>query len=61
MDATKAQRNACKRYYERNKENWKMVLLRLDKRKDSDVIERLESVPNKKAYISELVRGDIDG
>lgn len=61
MAATEAQKKACKRYYDKNKGNWKAVLLRFDKEKDKDVIAALDSTPNKTAYVRDLVRGDIHG
>lgn len=59
--ATEAQRAACRRYYERNKSLYKVIMLRLNRKNDADVITALDKVPNKTAYIKELVRGDIDG
>lgn len=59
--ATEAQRNACKRYYERTKKTHRVIVLRFDKRKDGDVISALEASPNKTQYVRDLVRGDISG
>lgn len=58
---SEAQKRACKRYYEKNKGNYKAVLLRFNKETDKDVIAALESAPSKTAYVRDLVRGDIDG
>ena len=58
--ASEAQKKACKRYYEKNKRLYKVVMLRFSKKDDADVIAALEKVPNKTAYIKELVRGDLD-
>jgi len=51
-----AQRAACRRYYQKNKDLYKVVLLRLNKKTDADVIEVLDNVPNKTSYVKELVR-----
>ena len=59
--ASEAQRAACKRYYERTKDQYKMIVLRLHKKDDADVIAALEASGNRTKYVKELVRGDIDG
>lgn len=56
--ASEAQKKACKRYYEKNKHLYKVVMLRFNKKNDADVIAALEKVPNKTAYVKALVRGD---
>lgn len=57
--ASEAQRNACKRYYWKNKDRKKCYLFRIDKEADSDVIAVLDSVPNKTKYICKLIRKDL--
>lgn len=59
--ATEAQRAACKRYYEKNKYRFRTVALRLDRDEQGDVLDKLDSVPNKLKYVVELVRRDIHG
>lgn len=54
--ASEAQRAACKRYYERNKKNTRVIVLRLLKDKDKDVIDALDAEPNKSEYLKRLVR-----
>lgn len=51
-----ARKRACKAYYMRNKPYIKAFVLRLDKRRDADVIEVLDSVANKTEFIRQLVR-----
>ena len=46
-----------KRYHKKLRK----YIISCNKVEDADVIKRLDSVPNKTAYIKQLVRGDIDG
>ena len=39
--------------------NTKQIKLKLNKRTDADILEALESVPNKQGYIKSLIRKDI--
>lgn len=52
-----------KRYYDRitkyNRKNTKSYSLKLNKKTDSDIIEKFENVPSKQGYIKELVRKDL--
>lgn len=58
--ASEAQRAACKRYYERTKHDNRVIILRLNKKADADVIEALETSENKTAYVKKLIRADIE-
>ena len=42
-----------------DKANTKSILLKLNLKTDSDILERLEEVGNKQGYIKELIRRDI--
>lgn len=55
---SEAQLKAIDRY---DKANCKKILLKLNKKTDKDVLEKLDSVPNKQGYIKELIRSDING
>jgi hypothetical protein len=54
--ATEAQIKAQKKY---DAENTRQVHLKLNRRTDVDVLEKLDSVPSKQGYIKELIRADI--
>lgn len=54
--STKAQINAVNKY---NREKTKVVLVRLNKQTDTDIIEHLETVTSKMGYIKKLIREDI--
>ena len=54
-----AGKRAMKRYYEKTKKLYKVVMLRFSKTEDTDIIDKLESEPSKVAYIKKLVRRDI--
>ncbi|UVX33627.1 MAG: Transcriptional regulator, RHH-like, CopG [Bacteriophage sp.] len=54
--ATEAQIKAQKKY---DAENTRQVNLKLNRRTDGDVLEKLDSVPNKQGYIKELIRADL--
>lgn len=43
-----------------DKENTVMVTLKLNKRTDAEIIEKLNSVEYKQRYIKELIRADIE-
>ena len=42
-----------------DKTNTKSILLKLNLKTDSDILEKLEEVGNKQGYIKELIRRDI--
>lgn len=54
--ATEAQIRANRKY---EAENTRQVHLKLNRRTDKDVLEKLDSVPNKQGYIKELIRADL--
>lgn len=54
--ATEAQIKAQKKY---DAENTRQVHLKLNRRTDSDVLEKLDNVPSKQGYIKDLVRADL--
>lgn len=54
--ATEAQIRANKKY---EAENTRQVHLKLNLRTDKDVLEKLDSVPNKQGYIKALIRADL--
>lgn len=39
--------------------NTKQIRLKLNKKNDADILEKLESVGNKQGYIKSLIRADI--
>ena len=43
-----------------NREKYRAYLVRVDRAKDPDVIERMESMDNLSAYVRGLVRADIN-
>ena len=51
-----AQRKATKKY---QLKNTKSICLSLSKKYDMDIIEYLETLPNKNSYLKELIRKDI--
>lgn len=42
-----------------DKENTVQVKLKLNKKTDADILEKLESVDSKQGYIKELIRADL--
>lgn len=54
--ATEAQIKAQAKY---DAENTRHVHLKLNRRTDGDVLEKLDSVPSKQGYIKELIRADL--
>lgn len=54
--ATEAQRRAAEKY---DANNTIQIKLKLNKKTDADIIERLESIGNKQGYIKEIIRADI--
>lgn len=55
--ATEAQIKAQKKY---DAENTRQVHLKLNRRTDGDVLEKLDSVPSKQGYIKALIRADLE-
>lgn len=56
MTASKAQLRAQAKY---DKDNTIQVKIKLNKKTDRDIIERLSEVDNKQGYLKELIRLDI--
>lgn len=56
--ATEAQRAACRRYYERTKKNNRVIVFRLNKALDKDIIAVFDAAPNKTELLRKLVRGE---
>ena len=56
MATSEARKRAVKKY---DAANTVQVTLKLNKRTDADVLERLASVPSKQGYIKSLIRADI--
>lgn len=54
--ATEAQLRAINKY---NREQTISIAIRLNKKTDADIIEKLTSVSNKAGYIKSLIRKDI--
>ena len=57
MPVSQAVKTAVKKY---NARMTKQFCLRMNLKTDADVIEALNSVPNKQGYIKTLIRKDID-
>lgn len=55
--ATEAQLKAIRKY---DDNNTLQIHLKLNKKNDKDIIQRLESAGNKQGYIKELIRRDIE-
>ena len=55
-ESMKKQATYAKEYNSKNYDQW---LLRISRIYDGDIIEKLNSVPNKKEYIYSLIREDI--
>ena len=56
MTVSKAQLKAQKKY---DAENTKAYYIKLNKKSDADVIEKLDTVDNRQGYIKRLIRDDI--
>ena len=54
--ATEAQIKAQKKY---DSENTRQVHLKLNRRTDKDVLEKLDTMSSKQGYIKELIRADL--
>lgn len=57
MAATDAQKRAVRKYDDVNTVQIKM---KLNKKTDADVLDRLDEVSNKQGYIKSLIREDIE-
>lgn len=55
--ATEAQIMAQKKY---DAKNTRQLHLKLNRRTDWDVLEKLDSVPSKQGYIKQLIRADLN-
>lgn len=53
---TESQRKAQAKY---DRANTRQVHLKLNRRTDEDVLEKLDSVPSKQGYIKRLIRADL--
>lgn len=54
--SSEAQKKASRKYDEAKTVQFKM---KLNKGTDADILEKLDSVPNKQGYIKGLIRSDI--
>lgn len=54
---TEAQIKAQAKY---DAKNTRQIHLKLNRRTDWDVLEKLDSVPSKQGYIKELIRADLN-
>ena len=54
---TEAQKRASAKYA---KANTRTISIKLNKKTDADVIEKLDTVQNKNGYIKKLIRKDIE-
>lgn len=54
---SEAQKRASEKY---DREHTVQIKLKLNKKTDADILEALESVPNKQGYIKSLIRKDIE-
>lgn len=54
--ASKAQIKASNKY---NRENTKTFMLKVNKHTETDILNKLESVDNKAAYLKQLIRDDL--
>lgn len=56
MPTTEAQRRAKEKY---DSNNTTQLKLKLNNKTDADILEKLQSVPNKQGYIKGLIREDM--
>lgn len=56
MPTSEAQRRAQEKY---DRANTVQLHLKLNKNTDEDILNKLDSVPNKQGYIKDLIREDI--
>lgn len=57
--SSEAALRAVKKYDEAHKADFKSVYMKLNKEKDSDILEKLSSVGNVQGYIKSLIRADM--
>lgn len=57
--SSEAALRAVKKYDEAHKGDFKSVSMKLNKERDSDILEKLSSVGNVQGYIKELIRADM--
>lgn len=57
---TEAQKRAQKKYDEKRTEKFRMVMLKLNRETDSDILEKLESQSSMQGYIKNLIRRDLN-
>ena len=55
----KKMNNQSKNSIKYDKENTKRVYIKLNKNTDKDILDYLDSIPNKQGYIKELIRKDM--
>ena len=55
--ASEAQKKAAAKY---DKANTTQIILKLNKKTDADILERLQSVGNRQGYIKDLIRKDLE-
>lgn len=53
---SEAQKRAVAKY---DKANTRKIVLKLNLKHDSDILDRLEQVPSKQGYIKDLIRADL--
>lgn len=58
--ATEAQRKAMARYYQRTKKSLKTYVFKVDREKERDLVEHLESKSPKSQYIRAALRRDME-
>lgn len=54
---TEAQKRAQAKY---DKANTTQIILKLNKKTDADILEKLQGVDNRQGYIKELIRQDLE-
>lgn len=57
MATSKARKAATRRYDEKNT---RQIMLKLNLKTDSDILEKLGSVENRQGYIKALIRADME-
>ena len=55
----KKMNNQSKNSIKYDRENTKRVFIKLNKNTDKDILDHLDSIPNKQGYIKELIRKDM--
>lgn len=57
MSTKEAKARASAKY---DKENTKQIILKLNLKTDADILQKLESVPNRQGYIKDLIKADLN-